>query len=55
MLDELRLNGIAQLNLFDEETPRPGSEALMNLMDKMNRTGRFKIGFSGNGIRQNGV
>lgn len=51
MLDELRPNGIAQLNLFDDETPRPGSEALMNLMDKMNRSGRYNIGFAGKGIQ----
>ena len=51
MLDELRPNGIAQLNLFDDETPRPDSEALMNLMDKMNRSGRYNIGFAGKGIQ----
>lgn len=36
MLNELRPNGVAQLNLYDNEVPRPGSEALMILMDEMN-------------------
>ncbi len=51
MLSELRPSGVAQLNLFDDEAPRPGSEALMSLMDKMNRSGRFNIGFAGEGIQ----
>lgn len=50
MLSELRPDGVAQLNLFDEKAPRHGSEALMNLMDKMNRSGRYNIGFAGKGI-----
>lgn len=41
MLSELKPNGVAQLNLFDDEAPRPGSDALMSLMDKMNRSGRY--------------
>jgi DNA polymerase V len=51
MLDELRPTGIVQLILLDEETSRPGSEALMNLMDKMNRTGGYNIGFAGKGMQ----
>ena len=50
MLSELRPNGVAQLNLFDDETPRAGSEVLMSLMDSMNRSGRFSIGFAGKGF-----
>lgn len=50
MLSELRPNGVAQLNLFDDEAPRAGSEALMNLLDSMNRSGRYSIGFAGKGI-----
>jgi DNA polymerase V len=51
MLSELRPNGVAQLNQFDDEAPRLGSEALMSLMDKMNRFGRYSIGFAGKGIQ----
>lgn len=51
MLNELRPNGVVQLNLFDDEVPRPGSEALMSLMDSMNRSGRYSIGFAGKGIQ----
>lgn len=51
MLDELRPDGVVQLNLFDEDTPKPGSEVLMSLMDKINRSGRSSIGFSGKGIQ----
>lgn len=50
MLSELRPNGVAQLNLFDAEAPRAGSDALMSLMDSMNRSGRYSIGFAGKGI-----
>jgi DNA polymerase V len=51
MLSELRPDGFAQLNLFDEQAPRAGSDALMSLMDKMNRSGRYSIGFAGKGIQ----
>lgn len=50
MLSELRPNGVAQLNLFDDEAPHAGSEALMSLMDSMNLPGRYSIGFAGKGI-----
>lgn len=50
MLSELRPSGVAQLNLFDDEAPRAGSEALMNLMDSIYRSGRYSIGFAGKGI-----
>ena len=36
MLSELRPNGVALLNLFDDEVPRAGSDVLMSLMDSMN-------------------
>lgn len=51
MLNELRPNTVVQLNLFDDEVPRPGSEAMMSLMDSMNRSGRYSIGFAGKGIQ----
>ncbi|MGK3126437.1 DUF4113 domain-containing protein [Candidatus Pantoea formicae] len=51
MLSELKPNGVAQLNLFDDEAHRTGSDVLMSLMDKMNRSGRYSIGFAGKGIQ----
>lgn len=51
MLSELRPNGFAQLNLFDEQAPRTGSDALMSIIDKMNRSGRYSISFAGKGIQ----
>lgn len=51
MLRELKPNVIAQLILFDDEALCPGSDALMSLMDKMNRSGRYSIGFSVKGIQ----
>nr|WP_258575716.1 hypothetical protein [Candidatus Pantoea persica] len=46
MLSELRPNCVAQFNLFDYEVPHVGSEALMSLMDTMNRSGPYSIGFA---------
>ncbi|MBL5864351.1 translesion error-prone DNA polymerase V subunit UmuC [Serratia fonticola] len=40
----------AQLNLFDEAPPRRGSEALMGLLDHINRKGKNQIFFAGQGI-----
>ncbi|MBK2751849.1 DNA polymerase V subunit UmuC, partial [Klebsiella pneumoniae] len=39
----------AQLNLFDECAPRPDSEALMNAVDRINRAGKGRIFFAGQG------
>ncbi|PIJ50003.1 DNA polymerase V subunit UmuC [Erwinia sp. OLTSP20] len=50
MLSELRPDGVAQLNLFEEQQMRRGSDELMDLLDAMNRSGRFRIGFAGKGI-----
>lgn len=50
MLSESRPNSVTQLNLFDDEAPRAGSEALMSLKDSMNRSGRHSIGSAGKGI-----
>lgn len=41
--------GVAQLNLFDDYAPRKNSEALMHVLDKMNRQGN-KLWFAGQGI-----
>ncbi|NCH99855.1 DUF4113 domain-containing protein [Cronobacter malonaticus] len=52
MLGDFFSQGVAQLNLFDENAPRVNSEALMSLMDKLNRQGRGTLYFAGQGIQQ---
>ncbi|WP_250112001.1 DUF4113 domain-containing protein, partial [Escherichia coli] len=45
--------GVAQLNLFDDNAPRPGSEQLMAVMDTLNaKEGRGTLYFAGQGIQQ---
>ncbi len=43
MLGDFFSQGVAQLNLFNENAPRANSEALMSLMDKLNQQGRGKV------------
>ncbi len=45
MLGDFFSQGVAQLNLFDENAPRANSEALMSLMDKLNQQGRGTLYF----------
>ncbi|EOJ0060496.1 DUF4113 domain-containing protein [Cronobacter turicensis] len=52
MLGDFFSQGVAQLNLFDENAPRPNSEALMSLMDKLNQQGRGTLYFAEQGIQQ---
>ncbi|EOC0220768.1 DUF4113 domain-containing protein [Cronobacter turicensis] len=52
MLGDFFSQGVAQLNLFDENAPRANSEALMSLMDKLNQQGRETLYFAGQGIQQ---
>ncbi len=52
MLGGFFSQGVAQLNLFDENAPRANSEALMSLMDKLNQQGRGTLYFAGQGIQQ---
>jgi len=53
MLGDFFSQGVAQLNLFDDHAPRPGSEALMATLDELNRKkGRGTLYFAGQGIRQ---
>lgn len=40
----------AQLNLFDVTASRPGSEALMDALDRINRSGKGNVFFAGQGI-----
>lgn len=53
MLGDFFSCGVAQLNLFDENAPRPGSEKLMAVLDMLNgREGRGTLYFAGQGIQQ---
>ncbi|EOC1278240.1 DUF4113 domain-containing protein [Cronobacter turicensis] len=52
MLGDFFSQGVAQLNLFDENAPRANSEALMSLMDKLNQQGRGTLYFAGQVIQQ---
>ena len=52
MLGDFYSQGVAQLNLFDDNTPRAGSDALITLMDKLNRQGKGTLYFAGQGIQQ---
>uniref|UniRef100_UPI00374E683B DUF4113 domain-containing protein n=1 Tax=Proteus mirabilis TaxID=584 RepID=UPI00374E683B len=40
----------AQLDLFDSATPSAGSEALMAVLDGINRRGKSQLFFAGQGI-----
>uniref|UniRef100_UPI0004636F6E DUF4113 domain-containing protein n=1 Tax=Franconibacter pulveris TaxID=435910 RepID=UPI0004636F6E len=45
--------GVAQLNLFDDNAPKPNSEALMSVMDTLNmKDGKGTLYFAGQGIMQ---
>jgi len=52
MLGEFFSRGEAQLNLFDEYQPKPNSEALMQVLDELNQSGKGKVWFAGQGIEK---
>lgn len=53
MLGDFFSQGVAQLNLFDDNAPKENSEALMKLLDGMNhRYGRGTLQFAAQGIEQ---
>ncbi len=52
MLGDFYSQGVKQLNLFDDNAPRANSDALMTLMDKLNKQGRGTLYFAGQGIQQ---
>ncbi|MGR6386412.1 Y-family DNA polymerase [Escherichia coli] len=53
MLGDFFSQGIAQLNLFDDNAPRAGSEKLMEVLDHLNaKGGRGRLYFAGQGIQQ---
>lgn len=50
MLNDFSGSDIAQLNLFDEQPPRPHSHELMKVLDGINHSGLGQIWFAGRGI-----
>lgn len=53
MLGDFFSQGIAQLNLFDDNAPRRGSEKLMEVLDHLNaKEGKGVLYFAGQGIQQ---
>lgn len=52
MLADFFSDGVAQLNLFDNNAPRKNSAALMETIDKLNNSGKGKIWFAGQGIEK---
>ncbi len=53
MLGDFYSQGVAQLNLFDENPPRKNSQKLMNVLDYLNaKNGHGTLYFAGEGIQQ---
>ncbi|EAM2738905.1 translesion error-prone DNA polymerase V subunit UmuC [Salmonella enterica] len=53
MLGDFFSQGVAQLNLFDDNAPRACSEKLMSVLDRLNAEGgRGTLYFAGQGIQQ---
>ena len=50
MLNDFTPSGVAQLNLFDEQQPRPHSQELMKVLDGINHSGLGQVWFAGRGI-----
>jgi DNA polymerase V len=52
MLGDFYSQGVAQLNLFDDNAPRKNSEALMEVLDHLNaKNGKGALYFAGQGIQ----
>lgn len=53
MLGDFFSQGVAQLNLFDDNAPRRDSGALMAILDQLNtKGGKGTLYFAGQGIQQ---
>lgn len=49
-LDDFTLNGVSQLNLFDDNQPRANSVQLMKVLDGINQSGLGNVWFAGQGV-----
>lgn len=54
MLTDFYDPGTFQMNLFDSNTAHPNSQALMQVMDHINHSGRGRVFFAGQGTQKNG-
>ncbi|MGF6100147.1 hypothetical protein M2429_000801 [Enterobacter sp. A4] len=55
MLGDFFSQGVAQLNLFDENAPRAASERLMEVLDHLNaKYGKGTLFFAGRAFSSNG-
>lgn len=52
MLGDFFSHGVSQLNLFDDFKPQQNSEALMQVIDRVNQSGRGTLWFAGQGIQK---
>lgn len=52
MLSDFYSQGVAQPDLFDELKPRANSAALMSVVDTLNKSGKRKVWFAGQGIQK---
>lgn len=50
-LGDFYQSGVAQYDMFSEQQPRANADALMAALDKINRSGRGKVWFAGQGAR----
>ncbi len=51
MLGDFYQSGVAQFDMFSEQQPRANADALMAALDGINRSGRGKVFFAGQGER----
>lgn len=52
MLGDFFNQGVAQLNLFDDFQPKANSEALMAVLDTLNKQSGSRVWFAGQGIQR---
>lgn len=52
MLGDFYSQGVAQLGLFDDNQPKANSAALMAVLDDINKSGKGKVWFAGQGIEK---
>ncbi|WP_256448501.1 translesion error-prone DNA polymerase V subunit UmuC [Pantoea sp. GbtcB22] len=51
MLGDFYQSGVAQFDMFSEQLPRANADALMAALDSINRSGRGKVWFAGQGAQ----
>lgn len=49
MLGDFYLSGVAQFDMFSVQPPRANSDALMAALEGINRSGKGKVWFAGQG------